>query len=289
MASTRPEPGSNDQQVMPAQSTNTPPQGVDTAVAHMDGETAGPDYERQQRARPMLPNGVLRHSPASPEVDMQSLPYSPLGLQAQGSTSGLLAEAWPAQPQAAEASRSEAEVPAAMRWMHRLGDFLRQHTAMEFTTTTRRQITGSSGNYVVQQQVQHTASRPSTPPAPSMGTPARPQEPPESDPPLFGRGALRTMEAWPRQAPLLHGGVRTSTGTDDASSVSIPREMVEAEVKRQVQDALRSQQQGLEDLREENRRLRIQISQGRDVREAPSAVTPEVHVDDQIHMQDSST
>ncbi|CAE7265860.1 GIP [Symbiodinium necroappetens] len=90
MASTRPEPGSNDQQVMPAQSTNTPPQGVDAAVAHMDGETAGPDYERQQRARPMLPKGVLRHSPASPEVDMQSLPYSPLGLQAQGSTSGLL-------------------------------------------------------------------------------------------------------------------------------------------------------------------------------------------------------
>ena len=36
MASARPEPGSNDQQVMPAQSTNTPPQGVDAAVAHMD-------------------------------------------------------------------------------------------------------------------------------------------------------------------------------------------------------------------------------------------------------------
>ncbi|CAE7432980.1 GIP [Symbiodinium microadriaticum] len=139
----------------------------------------------------MLPNGVLRHSPASPEVDMQSLPYSPLGLQAQGSTSGLLGRG-----------------------------------------TGCDEVDASSGGF-------------------STTT--------------YGDGVYNHYEA-EYSAGAFDGNTGSSSGTDDASSASIPREMVEAEVKRQVQDALRSQQQG------------------RDIREAPSAMAPEVHVDDQIHL-----
>ena len=142
MASTSPGPGLSDQQVMTAQSTNNPPQGVEAAVARMEGETAGPNYEGQQPGRPQLPNGVPHPSPrSSQEAEIQSLPYSPMR---QGDSSGLLGEVWPTQPQGADGSRPEArgleEAPVALRWMQRLGDFLRQHTAMEFTTTTRKRL-----------------------------------------------------------------------------------------------------------------------------------------------------
>ena len=274
MASTSPESGLRDQQVMSAQSTNNPLQGVDGAVARMEGETAGPDYAGQRTVRPQLPNGVLRASPkSSPEVDIQSLPYSPMRPAGTDGQAGFWERFVPTQPEPPGAARSEArngeELPVAMRWVQRLGDFLRQHTAMEFTTTTRRQIMGSSGNgsgFMVQQQVQHTASHPHTPVAdpqaardelsgsgPAYG---------EADPPLFGRGALRTMESWPKQAPLLHGVSRGSVPTDDASSASIPRELVEAEVRRQVREALRTQQQGLDELRAENQQLKTQLKAG---------------------------
>ena len=64
-----------------------------------------------------------------------------------------------------------------------------------------------------------------------------------SNPPLFGRHAKRAMEAWHTQAPLLHGP-RATTATDEQSSDSIPRDLVESEVRRQIQEALRAQQQG---------------------------------------------
>ena len=274
MASTSPGSGLLDQQVMSAQSTNNPPQGVDGAVARMEGETAGPDYAGQRAVRPQLPNGVLRASPkSSPEVDIQSLPYSPLRPAGVDGQAGFLGEVWPTQPEPHGAARNEnrniEELPAAVRWMHRLGDFLRQHTAMEFTTTTRRQIVGSSASgsgFMVQQQVQHTASHPHTPVADSQTAredlsgsgPAYA----DADPPLFGRGALRAMESWPKQAPLLHGASKGSAATDDASSASIPRELVEAEVRRQVKEALQNQQRGLDELRAENQQLKTQLMAG---------------------------
>ena len=288
MASTSPEAGLRDQQVMSAQSTINPPQGVDGAVARMEGETTGPDYAGQRAVRPQLPNGVLRASPtSSPEVEIQSLPYSPTRPTGAGEQSGFLGEVWPAQPEPQGAARAETrsieELPAAMRWMHRLGDFLRQHTAMEFTTTTRRQIMGSSttgSGFMVQQQVQRTTAHPHTPVADSRATRGDPgvsvpgHE--EIDPPLFGRGALRAMESWPKQAPLLHGASRGSAATDDASSASIPRELVEAEVRRQVREALQTQQRGLEELRAENQRLKTQLMAGRESLEAVFPA-PSVH------------
>ena len=105
MASTSPAPGLNDQQVMTAQSTNNPPQGVDAAVARMEGETAGPNYNRQQAGKPQLPNGVPHPSlVVARSADMQSLPYSPMRHSGAGESSGLLGEVWPTQPQRAASS-----------------------------------------------------------------------------------------------------------------------------------------------------------------------------------------
>ena len=67
------------------------------------------------------------------------------------------------------------------------------------------------------------------------------------------------MEALNTRAPLLHGPPRAALTTDGLSSDSIPRDLVESEVRRQIQEALRAQQQGLDDLQEENRRLRQQV------------------------------
>ena len=85
------------------------------------------------------------------------------------------------------------------------------------------------------------------------------QFPGNGNPPLFGRSAARRMEDWANQAPLLHGPPARPTIRDDVSSNSIPREVVEEEVRRQVQLALQGQQQGMKELREENQRLRERL------------------------------
>ena len=78
---------------------------------------------------------------------MESLPYSPAALPHNREATAVLAEAWPAQPQTDGSGSAETryigDVPAALRvrWMQRLGDFFRQHPAMEtFTTMTRQQF-----------------------------------------------------------------------------------------------------------------------------------------------------
>ena len=82
----------------------------------------------------------------------------------------------------------------------------------------------------------------------------------ESDPPLFGPQAQRTMDGWPLQAPLLHGPQPFTSppqeGSDRASSTSIPRELVQEEVRRQVVEAMRAQNEQIERLRQENETLR---------------------------------
>ncbi|CAE6937973.1 unnamed protein product [Symbiodinium sp. CCMP2592] len=153
---------------------------------------------------------------------------------------------------------------ATMNWMARLGDFPRTQVqgGMETRTTmTRQQVVGSRelGGLVVQQeQLQHTTSQPASPTNhlyPSVfPSPAREgMGEGELDPPLFGAGARRVMEGWAQRAPLLHGVQRTQQGpgTDAGSTGSIPREMVQEEVRRQVQEALEGQRRSLERLQEE--------------------------------------
>ena len=247
------DPGQRDQQVMTAQVTTAASQEPEQGRARLEGETMGPDY-----ARPQLPNGVVASSRASGSPrELESLPYSPAVLPQGGrEATAFLSEAWPAQPQP-EGSNS-GDVPTALRWMQRLGEFFRQHPAMEtFTTMTRQQFVAPSGSaqaFMMQQQVQH-ASQPATPHRESHGSAGASSD---VNPPLFGRHAKKAMEAWHTQAPLLHGP-RATTATDEQSSDSIPRDLVESEVRRQIQEALRAQQQGLDDLREENRRLRQQV------------------------------
>ena len=263
MASSPAEHDPRGQQVMTAQSTNAASQGERESHARLEGEVEGPNYER-----PQLPNGVVhRSSRAEPQVDIESLPYSPGVRPSDRAAQAFLEEAWPAQPHdighgRAAGARDLDEVPAAFRWMQRLGEFFRHHPAMEtLTTMTRQQIVGTSGSstgFLVQQQVQHT-SQPTSPKVDSAGAHGDAAASVSKDSPLFGRSAQRVMESWPGQALLLYGPQRSSPGTDDGSSASIPRELVEAEVRRQVQEALKAQQQGLDSLRQENQQLREQI------------------------------
>ncbi|CAE7289297.1 GIP, partial [Symbiodinium sp. CCMP2592] len=262
----------------------------------LEGETHGPNYDRGPHPPQQLPNGVP-HRPlgASPtaESDLAAFAYSPSAERHEmgggdrdcaprGPAPAFYQEALPAQPERlgmagpvepAGQMRSFGGASAAtMNWMTRLGDFLRTQVqgGMETRTTmTRQQVVGSRelGGLVVQQeQLQHTTSQPASPH--NRLYPAAPSSPfrddmgeGEQDPPLFGVGARRVMESWAQRAPLLHGGQRTQQGpgTDAGSTGSIPREVVQEEVRRQVQEALEGQRRSLERLQEENRLLKDEM------------------------------
>ena len=260
------------QQVMGAQSTGAAPRSREPGTETMEGEVNGPDYGTQRVIPPRLPNGVPGTGHGSPVgVEIESLPYSPMVSAATRERQAFSGEAWPAQPASVEDPRPDGgrtveSAPAALRWMHRLGDFLKSHASMEtLTSVTRQQIVGQGSNgsgFVVHQQVHHTTSQPSTPTAPPVTSSTTAQLSADTNPPLFGRSARRAMEAWAQQAPLLYPAQRRDTATDGGSSGSIPRELVEEEVKRQVEQALKNQQQGMSVLQEENRRLREQLESG---------------------------
>eukprot|EP00439_Symbiodinium_sp_Y106_P048927 s3665_g6.t1 len=267
-------PGSDGQQVMTAQVTQDAPQrGV--GMATMEGEAAGPDYEAREQGRPLLPNGVTGASPMSTRTadEIESLPYSPSVLQPREPRQAFSSEAWPARPQGQEAARTDG-FPAALGWVRRLGDFLKAHTSVEtLTTMTRQQIvqnpTTQGGGFVLQeqQQVQRTATPTASGGAYGFGT-----APQEQNAPLFGRAAARRMEEWVQNAPLLYPQTSRPVATDDASSGSIPREVVEEEVRRQVQQALKEQQRGMQELKEENRRLRDQLTLEGGSQEEPDVI-----------------
>ena len=157
--------------------------------------------------------------------------------------------------------------------MNRPADFLRtqvqgQGGAVETrTTVTRQQVMGQSGSsggvLLRQEHLQTTSSQPVTP---SATPPPRHEEPflmseQVHDPPLFSNGARRLMETWPQRAPLLYGPHPASAGTDADSSGSIPRELVQAEVRRQVTEALEAQRKMMQELLEENSRLKAAAEQ----------------------------
>ena len=159
--------------------------------------------------------------------------------------------------------------PTTFSWMSRLGEFLRTHVpgAVETRTTlTRQQVVGASGEVVSQERLQHTTSAPSSPHprqrvlVDGASQSAAVPQGSEQDPPLFGPSARRVMEGWLQRAPLLHGPPPPERpATDPGSSVSIPREVVQEEVRRQVQEALSVQQRHVEELHKENRRLRVEM------------------------------
>ena len=145
--------------------------------------------------------------------------------------------------------------------MGRLNEFIQRATTgpVEMLTHASQQVSGSrEGGVVVQQtyRAQQTLS-------PQHATPQPPRAPPSdqvADPPLFTAEARRAMDDWPQRAPLLYGPQRVSPsaneGSDRASSTSIPRELVQDEVRRQVVEAMRAQNEQLERLKQENEALR---------------------------------
>ena len=218
----------------------------------------------------MLPNGVDRPE-ASPQ-SMQSLPWSP-SMTRPGGGYGAIEQAAEQRPEPprlpVESSAGSgldvrtplgahsgglgspsatAEWPPALRWMGRLNEFLQRATGPveTFTALTRQQLSGSREGLVVQQEHtyrRHTAS-------PLHATDARQQQ---------AAAATSTVApGWATQAPLLHGSpsMAQQEGSDRASSTSIPREMVQEEVRRQVMEAMRMQTAQMEELRRENELLR---------------------------------
>ena len=185
-------------------------------------------------------------------------------------------EAWPAQPEPVRETRPPALSASGFSWVARLGEFLRTHVpgGVETRTTLTRQVLGQGteggGVMVRQEHVQHTMSQPTSPTSRQLPTfvpeagmqPQTAEQPPgrDGDLPLFGPNARRVMESWMQRAPLLYPQGQTGgPGTDPGSSASIPRELVQEEVRRQVREALEGQRRSLEDLREENRLLRNEM------------------------------
>ena len=251
-----------DQQVMLAQPTGP---GL------LEGEAAGPDYERTQG----LPNGVPRPDPSPNSIE--SLPWGSPQAQELGATGERTARTTLELPissatanygttgTAGRASpgyeRQGAEWPPALRWMSRLNDFFQRAAASPvelFASHTSQQVAGSQqGGLLLQQQHTYQAL------SPTAGRQRQEQNTVVStgDPPLFGLEARRVMEEWPMQAPLLHGQPRQAAVANDvvsdrASSTSIPRELVQEEVRRQVVEAMRAQNEQLERLQRENEALR---------------------------------
>ena len=95
------------------------------------------------------------------------------------------------------------------------------------------------GMVVQHERVQHTTSQPASPSFPRAGRPQRdggslPEQ--TQDPPLFGTGARRIMDGCARRA--LHGSPSSGGGGTDAdSSGSIPKELAQEGVRRQVHHA----------------------------------------------------
>ncbi|OLQ12391.1 putative transposon protein [Symbiodinium microadriaticum] len=253
----------------------------------MRAQSAGPGIEGEDRApnyEAALPNGVSRPE-ASPQ-SIQSLPWSPSMAQSaeqrageEGSELRLAAPRIPGIGQAASGSgerfleahsgaprspTATADWPPALKWMGRLNEFLQRASGPveTFTAMTRQQFSGSrEGGLVVQQE--HTYRRQAASP---LHTPeAQQQQQPRpavstttSVAPLFSASAQQTMDGWASQAPLLYGHapLAQQEGSDRASSTSIPRELVQEEVRRQVMEAMQVQSAQLEELRRENERLR---------------------------------
>ena len=271
-----------DQQVMLAQ---------DAGPGILEGEDRGPDYARDQ-----MPNGVDRQVRLDPSpISLESLQWgSPVNLQGPVGAPASSAEAATLQlpvprpteetsgleepganSRATTSTGGMGEWPPALGWMSRLNDFFQRAAtgSVEMITThASQQVTGSrDGGLMVQQRTYRTQQAVSPP---RRGGPQElPQRERPLDPPLFGAEAQRAMEEWPLQAPLLHGQPRppvaVTEGSDRASSTSIPRELVQEEVKRQVVEAMRAQNEHLERLQRENEVLRAMqmpppgLSQGR--------------------------
>ena len=272
-------PGPQDQQVMTAQAQTY---GGSMTGVRMEGESAGPAYGESLAASADRPqhsgNSSLQDSPSG----FISAPWSPQRAQQVGNerSSGdvsvqenLYLPVGPSSLVTPDMADSGLHGPSQAassnglpRWMLRLGEFVRHHTAGSvetLTAITRQHVHVSSGgsvgggvggSSVMQQQRQlHLQQSISSPTNQFNGQAAAASATAAGDMPLFGPEARHRMEAWSRQAPLLHGSVGQD---DDDSSGSIPRELVQEEVRRQVAEAMRVQQAQISELRLENERLR---------------------------------
>ncbi|CAE6915691.1 TSPEAR, partial [Symbiodinium natans] len=197
------------------------PTGARRAIdSRLEGETAGPRYDRHPAGNAM-PNGVLSADVVRRE-DM---------VQASPGAASLESAPWPP----AMTSRTEDVGPPGT---FSCDSGLRQETSSV-----------SAGN--VGPTIPHLVARASTDnhPGGSQGGTALPV------PSWMSRLGDYLRQA-SGQVETLTTTLTRSVGTDDASSASIPVELVQEEVRRQVEAALAGQKGRLERLQEENERLR---------------------------------
>ena len=89
----------------------------------------------------------------------------------------------------------------------------------------------------------------------TVWSPSRSRTTPTGETPLFDRSQNRRLREMAAQAPLLYGQIQAGTARSDSSG-SYSREQLEAEVRRQVEQAMGNNQRSLV---EENQRLRLQV------------------------------
>ncbi|CAE7540501.1 RE1 [Symbiodinium natans] len=131
-------------------------------------------------------------------------------------------------------------------WLSRLGEFLHRRVSQASALMTP----------VMQATTQGQAVRPAprTPPMPTTWANGHGNAG-QSEQPLFGQDEVRMMEQWTDRAPLLHPRSSGYAGHSSSDSGSIPQELVQAEVQRQIQRALEARDVELQELKKENLRL----------------------------------
>ena len=197
----------------------------DTAGSAHDGFTATTiGGETRGHDPPLLPHAAAQTSlpPAHPPTGWPSPLPSPTVAEQPGDV---------ASPNPGRTTSQSGTT--AFRWFSRLGEFVQRHATM--VSQGRPGIEAT----VVQETV---------------WSPGRSRNTAGGDGQLFDRSQTRRLREMAAQAPLLYGQATAGAARSDSSG-SYSREQLEAEVRKQVEQAMSSQRI----LVEENQRLRLQV------------------------------
>ena len=248
-------------------------QALPHSADRIEGESSGPNYaapppEKSTCGRPLsFPMECFPGSLVEVQlngVEMEFLPCTPMAAAASG-----VMDADHRPPMTAEAAPQVfyqgAWRPNRDSWTMSEGpdpDAGSTRCVEMRTTVTRQQLVGlrgpAGGVLVQHEQLQPSTSQPASP---------HYHQPQMNGGPVEGpfRPRCQANHGW--QAPLLHGNPTAAGGRDADSSGSIPRELVQEEVRRQVHHALENKRRTMEEPRLENQRLKMEATRSQQHRE----------------------